>query len=186
MVTSNPRGLTHCQKEVEPMALDIAEQIAAMTRMTVTQMRTRYIEGFGEPARSSNRQPLIRRIAGRLQALEHGTLSQRARRKAAELADEANLRLTAPKDAPLAAAPPRPVNSGQYRDRRLPPPGNVIAGTYKGQSLRVNVLEDGFEYEGLRYRSLSAVAKAITGSHLNGYAFFGLAQRRRANEKNES
>jgi hypothetical protein len=50
----------------------------------------------------------------------------------------------------------------------------------------VNVLEDGFEYEGLRYRTLSSVAKAITGSHLNGYAFFGLAQRRRANEKKES
>jgi len=168
------------------MALDIAKELAAMRRMTVTQLRTRYVEVFGKQTRSSNRQHLIRRIAWRLQSLEHGTLSQRARRKAAELADEANLRLTAPKDAPLAAASPRPVKAGQYRDRRLPPPGNVIARAYKGQSLRVTVLEDGFEYEGLRYRTLSAVAKAITGSHLNGYAFFGLAQRRRANEKKES
>ncbi len=168
------------------MALDIVKELAAMRRMTVTQLRTRYVEVFSEQTRSSNRQHLIRRIAWRLQALEHGTLSQRARRKAAELADEANLRLTAPKNAPLAVAPPRPMNSSQIRDRRLPPPGNVIVRMYKGQSLRVTVLEDGFEYEGLRYRTLSAVAKAITGSHLNGYAFFGLDQRRRATRKKGS
>ncbi len=169
------------------MALDIAKELAAMRRMTVTQLRIRYVEVFGEQTRSSNRQHLIRRIAWRLQALEHGTLSQRARRKAAELADEANLRLTAPKNAPLAVAPPRPVDAGTYHDRRLPPPGNIIVRMYKGQSLRVTVLEEGgFEYEGLRYRTLSSVAKAITGSHLNGYAFFGLAQRKRANEKKES
>ncbi len=168
------------------MALDIAKELAAMRRMTVTQLRTRFVEVLGEQTRSSNRQHLIRRIAWRLQALEHGTLSQRARRKAVELADEANLRLTAPKNAPLAVAPPRPVDTDQYRDRRLPPPGNVIACKYKGQLLRVNVLEDGFEYEGLRYRTLSSVAKVITGSHLNGYAFFGLGQRRRATRKKGS
>ncbi len=162
------------------MALDIAKELAALRRMTVTQLRTRYGEVLGEQTRSSNRHHLIRRIAWRLQALEHGTLSQRARHRAAELADDADLRLTAPKGAPLAAAPSRPVeDSGGYRDRRLPPPGNVIAREYKGQPLRVTVLEDGFEYEGLRYRTLSAVAKAITGSHLNGYAFFGLSKRPR-------
>ncbi len=161
------------------MALDIAKELAALRRMTVTQLRTRYGEVFGEQTRSSNRQHLIRRIAWRLQALEHGTLSQRAKHRAAELADDADLRLTAPKGAPLAAAPPRPADAGANRDRRLPPPGNIIAREYKGQPLRVTVLEDGFEYEGLRYRTLSAVAKAITGSHLNGYAFFGLSKRPR-------
>ncbi len=167
------------------MALDIAKELAALRRMTVTQLRTRFVEVLGEQTRSSNRQHLIRRIAWRLQALEHGTLSQRARQKAAELADEANLRLTAPKNAPLAVAHPRPVDAGKYRDRRLPPPGNVIARAYKGRSLRVTVLEDGFEYEGLRYRTLSAVAKAITGSHLSGFAFFGLSKRPRAIKKKE-
>ncbi len=70
------------------------------------------------------------------------------------------------------------------RDRRLPPPGNVIARVYKGRQLRVTVLEDGFEYEGIRHRTLSAAAKAITGCHLNGYAFFGLGPKRpkRANK----
>jgi DUF2924 family protein len=59
---------------------------------------------------------------------------------------------------------------------RLPPPGSVIIREYRGESLRVTVLPDGFEHEGERYRSLSAVAKAVTGQHLNGFAFFRLTK----------
>ena len=52
----------------------------------------------------------------------------------------------------------------------------MIVREYKGESVRVTVLPDGFEHEGARYRSLSAVAKAVTGQHLNGRAFFGVAK----------
>jgi hypothetical protein len=44
--------------------------------------------------------------------------------------------------------------------------------------VRVVVLADGFEFEGERYRSLSAIAKAVTGSHVNGFRFFNLEGRR--------
>jgi hypothetical protein len=57
----------------------------------------------------------------------------------------------------------------------LPPPGTQIVREYKGEQLRVTVLPDGFEFEGERFKSLSAVAKAITGQHVNGRAFFKLA-----------
>ena len=168
------------------MALDIARELAAMQRMTVAQLRARYVEVIGEPTRSSNRQHLIRRLAWRLQALEHGSLSDRAVQRAEELANEADIRLTAPRPrkAPVSGPSPVPVNAAAFRDRRLPPPGNVIARVYEGRQLRVTVLEDGFEYEGIRYRTLSAAAKAITGCHLNGYAFFGLGPKRvkRANK----
>ena len=60
--------------------------------------------------------------------------------------------------------------------RVLPPPGNWIERDYKGQTIRVLVIADGFEYEGERYRSLSAVAKAVTGSHMNGFLFFRLGR----------
>jgi hypothetical protein len=60
------------------------------------------------------------------------------------------------------------------QDDRLPPPGTVITRKYKGEVLQVRVQPDGFEYEGAVYTSLSAVAKAITGSHCNGYLFFRL------------
>ena len=61
-------------------------------------------------------------------------------------------------------------------DNRLPPPGTILQRTYKGAVVQVQVLDDGFEHAGAKYRSLSAVAKAITGSHVNGYAFFGLGK----------
>ena len=52
--------------------------------------------------------------------------------------------------------------------------GTVLTRDYKGQTLQVRVLASGFEYEGEVYRSLSAVAKQITGTHTNGFLFFRL------------
>jgi hypothetical protein len=66
------------------------------------------------------------------------------------------------------AATPPPTDS------RLPGVGQAIVRNDKGRQIRVIVRPDGFEYDGDRYRSLSAVAKAITGSHCNGFRFFGL------------
>ena len=63
------------------------------------------------------------------------------------------------------------------RDRRLPEPGTVITRLYKGRLLEVRVLADGFAHDAERFASLSAVAKHITGSHCNGYHFFGLSKR---------
>jgi hypothetical protein len=60
------------------------------------------------------------------------------------------------------------------KDERLPIPGTVLTRQYKGHKIVVTVLENGFEYEGEVYRSLSAVAKAVTGSHWSGNLFFGL------------
>jgi Protein of unknown function (DUF2924) len=63
---------------------------------------------------------------------------------------------------------------GDKANGRLPPPGTVLTRPYKGQTLQVKVLAEGFEYEGRNFRSLSAVAKHITGSHCNGFLFFGM------------
>jgi hypothetical protein len=61
-------------------------------------------------------------------------------------------------------------------DNRLPPPGTIITREYKGQTLDVKVLASGFEYAGEVFKSLSAVAKTVTGQHVNGFAFFRLAK----------
>ena len=84
-----------------------------------------------------------------------------------------HLRVTAPRKSASrpAATVVVPVASV---DERLPMPGTVITRQYKGRMLNVKVLRDGFEFEGEAYKSLSAVAKAITGTHWNGYHFFGL------------
>ena len=62
------------------------------------------------------------------------------------------------------------------RDERVPPPGTVLTRRFKGHEYRVSVLPNGFEHDGDVYRSLSAVAHAITGSHWNGLLFFGLTK----------
>ena len=63
-------------------------------------------------------------------------------------------------------------------DPRLPMPGSFISKKYKGQKIEVKVLENGFEYQGTIYKNLSAVATKITGSHWNGFIFFGLNRKK--------
>ncbi|MCX7590098.1 MAG: DUF2924 domain-containing protein [Kiritimatiellae bacterium] len=117
----------------------------------------------------------MKRILWRLQALAEGDLSERARRRAAELANDADLRLNPPKALPVATAEPPAAKVLPFRpDDRLPPLGTLLTREYKGRTYQVRVLADGFDYDGQVYRSLSAIAKAITGSHCNGYFFFRL------------
>jgi hypothetical protein len=75
----------------------IEEQIAELGRMNVPQLRKKYAEVFGEESRSTNRQFLFRRISWRIQALAEGGLSERARRRALEITNDADLRIRAPK-----------------------------------------------------------------------------------------
>ena len=154
------------------MELNILNEVAALQRLTISQLRQRFAELFGEATPASNRTWLVKRIAWRLQALAEGDLSQRARRRAAELAQDADLRLNPPRSKTTTAAPPQPVSVPAPIDHRLPPPGTILTRPYKGQQLHVQVLNDGFAYAGNVYLSLSAVAKAITGTHTNGYHFF--------------
>jgi hypothetical protein len=63
------------------------------------------------------------------------------------------------------------------RDYRLPIPGTTIHKKYKDQTYTVLVLNGNFEFQNKRYKSLSAIAKEITGSHWNGFQFFGLEKR---------
>jgi hypothetical protein len=160
------------------MRLNIAREVAAMRRMTMNELRARYAEAFGETTNANNRVWLIKRVAWRLQALAEGDLSERARRRSEELANDADLRLSPPKSNAGGTAPERTtIGVLQFKgDNRLPPPGTVIVRRYKGEDLQIKVLADGFEFECQTYRSLSAVAKAITGQHCNGYHFFRIGQ----------
>ena len=157
------------------MALDIAQELVDMRRMSISELRSRFAHVFGETTRTGNKICLIKRIAWRLQALEEGDLSDRARRRAAELACDADLRLAPPHPVRRRRFPPL-IPAAESHDSRLPMPGSVLARTYKGESFHVKVLANGFEFENQIYKSLSAVAKAITGTHCNGFMFFGLTR----------
>jgi hypothetical protein len=159
------------------MNLNVGKELAALRRMSVGQLQTRYAEVFGEPTNGRHKEWLVKRIIYRLQAMAEGDLSERARRRAAELANDADLRRRPPQSPPAsagAAARTRTRLLPRRNDRRLPIPGSTITRVYKGEQLHVKVLPAGFEFEGEVYKSLSAVAKKITGCHYNGYHFFRL------------
>jgi hypothetical protein len=160
------------------MHQNVGKEIAALRRMTVTQLCAKYADAFGEATNGNNKGWLVKRIAWRLQALAEGDLSQRARERAAELANDADLRLSPPKAKPELAPATRTKSAVLpfKSDNRLPLPGAILTRAYKGDMLQVKVLPRGFEFEGEMYKSLSAVAKAITGSHCNGFHFFRLAK----------
>lgn len=167
------------------MTSNVHDEIAALQHMTTGELAERYAELHGRACRTRHRAYLIRKIAWRIQANAEGDLSERARRQAAELAEDAEVRVMAPKgmicppqhgeSAVVTKAIPKSKGK-QSMDPRLPPPGSAIVRKYKGRTHRVVVLEDGqgFEYEGDRYRTLTAVAKRITRTHINGFRFFRL------------
>jgi hypothetical protein len=153
--------------------VNIVHEVAVLERLSVGQLRQRFAELFGEATHASNRTWLLKRIAWRMQVLAEGDLSERARRRAAELARDADLRLNPPqRKATATTATPGPGPIPAPVDHRLPAPGTILARPYKGQLVQVQVLTDGFAYAGRVYPSLSAVAKAVTGSHCNGFHFF--------------
>jgi len=160
---------------------DTEALIARIQDMSPSELRDRYRELFGEETRSGNRQWLIRRIAWREQALREGGLTERAQARAHELARDEDLRVRPPSTAePAAGAGLRTLEGSMpKRDPRLPIPGTVLTRSYKGTEYRVTVLKDGFEYEGKIYKSLTAIADTITGTHWNGHLFFGLAKTKK-------
>ena len=158
--------------------MNVGKEVSALTQMTVCELRAKYADVFGEETRCRHKQHLLRRIALRLQANAEGGLSDRARARTKELAADSDVRLTAPPGSP--ASPAGPKRSGYIDiapDDRLPMPGTVLTREYKGVTVEVRVLPDGFDYQGEVYRSLSAVAKAVTGTHWNGYHFFHLGKK---------
>ena len=162
------------------MGLNIEKEVAQMRRMTVRELQTKFAEVCGEPPRSHNRQWMIKRLAWKLQAREYGGLSEAALRRAKEIADMcdlSDLRVTAPKDFMVAGPATFEAIRTTPLDDRLPKPGTLLTRKYKGQTLCVQVLADGFSFEGEKFKSLSAVARKITGAAWNGYLFFGLAKK---------
>jgi hypothetical protein len=158
--------------------MNVGREVTILQGMTTRELRAKHEQVFGEPTRSGHKQYLIRRIAWRLQSLAEGDLSERARQRAMELARDADIRTTMPRDFSTPAPERTTVaHIDVSQDDRLPLPGAQIARKYKGQTHIVAVLPHGFEYNGTVYRTLSAVAQAITGTHWNGYHFFNLGRK---------
>ena len=147
-------------------------QIAALDGLTVGELASKYLELFGIPTRTRNKDYLRRRIAWRIQEQQEGGLSTRALERIAQLAPQAPARWHEPARKKAATGGSRSCREAELRDPRLPPPGHVLTRVHDGIEHKVTILGDGFEYRGEHHRSLSQIAKLITGTPWNGFRFF--------------
>lgn len=156
---------------------DITRKLSDLETMTVGELAAKYQELFGQPSRSRNKGYLRKQVAWRIQELAEGGLSEKAKRRIAELAPEAEalLRSMGNKGRRRGTeTPPAKYGISHERDPRLPPTGTILRRIFQGREYSVKVLDEGFEFEGSVYRSLSQVAREIAGTRWNGFTFFGL------------
>jgi len=162
-------------------------EIENLRRGSLAALRAKYREVFAEETRCRHREHLFRRIAWRLQALAEGGLTERAGARAKELARDADLRMVAPREFFTVEGEPVRTTRGEGNRRpadcRLPLPGTLLKRQWKGRTILVEVLADGFRFDNRRYPSLSAVALAATGTRWNGLAFFGLIGKGRKEQR---
>ena len=149
-------------------------EIMTLKDKSLEELREKYKELFdGQKPSSNNKVFLWRKLAYRMQELTYGGLSVETQDRINELIklyDPVNNKSLRPGEP----APKTGKKKSASHDRRLPIPGTVITKEYKGRSLAVKVLEGGFEFNGQIYKSLTAIAKEVTGAHWNGYLFFNL------------
>ena len=138
------------------MTDSIAARVAALPKTPTPELKQMWRELYDREPPGFSRGYLISRLAYRIQELAYGGLKPATRAKLDALADGLD-----PK-----------VARKRIVDR--PVVGTQLIREWQGTEQRVTVLAEGFEWEGRRFKSLSAVARAITGTRWNGWAFFGL------------
>jgi hypothetical protein len=142
----------------------ILARLAALKAMSVNELKTEWQALFDAPAPNNSRTFLESRLAYRIQELIYGGPDKQTRRLLDLLADEVEGTLK---------------RKAQIADPRNPVVGTKLIREWDGVAHTVTVLKEGFEWGGKRYKSLSAVARAVTGTRWNGYRFFGLRERKR-------
>lgn len=142
---------------------ELKDRLEELAKLGAPELRAEWTSLFASPApRRVSRDILLRGIAYRLQEKMYGGLKlatlKRLKRLAAELRDGSSI-------TPAPAASLRP--------------GVRLLREWNGETQIVEVLPDGFAWRGTRYRSLSAIARTITGVPWSGPRFFGLLDKRR-------
>ena len=154
------------------MSKSIVREIAELRDMTTEALTARYVELHGKQPHIRHREWLWKRIAWKIQERRHGGLSAVAQRRLEELI--AGLDLPTDEQTRAVTGKMKPA------DKKDPAVGQTLVRHWRGRDIEVKVLADGVEYEGERFRSLSAVARHVTGSKWNGKLFFGVTKRKAA------
>ncbi|MDP8212780.1 MAG: DUF2924 domain-containing protein [Candidatus Zapsychrus exili] len=153
----------------------LQSQIMELKVASVEKLQSKYKELFKvRETPCDNKVYLFKRIAYKLQKLEYGGISEKAKTRIKELLkeyDPINNKALRPE---VTSAGKVVTSIPSLRDKRLPIPGTVMHKKYKDQEIQVRVLEKGFEYKNKYYKSLTAISEEITDSHWSGYDFFNL------------
>ena len=132
-------------------------EIATLPKKSPQELNALWRTLFNADPPQAGKDYLVRRLAYRVQELSHGGVSEAA----AIILD--------------GLKPGKLVPGKQPNPESITPaPGARLIREWQGAEYVVTVLDSGFEYNGCKYRSLSSVAKAITGVHWSGPLFFGL------------
>ncbi len=148
------------EKDMHDSAL---AQVAALPEKSTADLKQLWRELYDREPPPYNRPFLVKRLAYRIQELAMGGLSARAEAKLDRLMAEEDLRVKGK----------QPLRKG---DR--PISGTRLIREWQGVEHTATVLDDGYEYQGRRYKSLSAIARAITGTRWSGPLFWGLRSHR--------
>jgi hypothetical protein len=140
----------------------VLAQLSALKTANVADLKQRWRDLFDREPPPYNRRFLENRLAYRIQELAYGGLSEETLERLDALADE------------LEGKKPR---HGSSHDSR-PIAGTRLIREFQGVEHCVTVRDEDFEYQGRPYKSLSAIARAITGTRWNGLIFFGLKNQR--------
>jgi hypothetical protein len=159
-------GPSRCQDpdgSIQAEGADIEARIIALEALTTADLQIEWRRLYrATPPTRLSRDLLIRGVAYMVQERAHGGLSLTTRRRLRSLSDGAEQR------GGVAAAPAIALK-----------PGTKLVREWHGRAHTVSVLDDGFEYQGERYPSLTRIARQITGVHWSGPLFFGISKRRR-------
>ncbi|MBX9725742.1 MAG: DUF2924 domain-containing protein [Rickettsiales bacterium] len=139
----------------------VLTQIATLKTLTTDALKKKWRELYESEPPAFNRSYLESRLAYRIQELAYGGLPKETKRRIIELKEE------------LLDQKPR-----RHIDPNRPPIGAILVREFQGVEHRVRVLADGFEYQGRAYKSLSALARIISGTNWSGPMFFGLRNRK--------
>ena len=140
----------------------IPARLAALKNMALPDLKTEWRTLFGTEPPGYNRRYLESRLAYRIQELAYGGLKPDTRKRLEALGEH---------------FADRNITRRRIRDDVMPIAGTRLLREWQGVEHTVTVLADGYEWQGRPYRSLSAIARAITGTRWNGPAFFGLRNR---------
>ncbi len=152
------------KKREQAQRASVLQQVAALDGMPTPDLKARWRELYGNEPPRFNRQFLIKRLAYRIQELAYGGLSEQTRSRMHRVLTEEGYNDLGVKKGRRALA---------GSEARLPP-GTLLVREWDGRRHEVRVVDGGFEYQGLPFRSLSAVASHITGTRWNGPKWFGL------------